>query len=233
MFQINQSSVSRILKDRDRLLREYAMSELSASRKRLIKHRLSDVDHALWAWYLDAKERGVKIDDTMCIDEANLLANSLDVTYFKADLNWLSRWKFRRLVDKKMNVDDNGEMKVKSGEDVEINDANAIGGEYGGGAYEGNNYFNSFGDETTESEYVVGSDRRLDEKESAYDEEQPGGEDQERQIGFLEVQKSLNTIKTYMKQNNITDFESYQQLENAISMNFASKQIKQESVEFF
>ena len=47
--------------------------------------------------------------------------------------------------------------------------------------------------------------------------------DQEKLITFLEVQKSLITLKTYMKQNGFTNFESYNLVKNSISMSFKLK----------
>ena len=93
-FECSQSAVSRIVKHKDEILAE-ADSNQPRSRKRKRSGKASDVEDALYKWFVDVRSRDAPVTSAVLEEKANHLAGVLGNTEFIATNGWLCRWKLR------------------------------------------------------------------------------------------------------------------------------------------
>ena len=92
-FSCAQSTISKITKSKDALLKEAEENKLT-TRKRKRASKDDDVDAALYTWFVNARARDVPITSAILEEKANLFASVLEKD-FKAKNGWLCRWKTR------------------------------------------------------------------------------------------------------------------------------------------
>ena len=86
-FSCAQSTISKITKSKDPLLKEAEENKLT-TRKRKRASKDDDVDAALYTWFIDARARDVPITSAILEEKANLFASVLEKD-FKAKNGWL------------------------------------------------------------------------------------------------------------------------------------------------
>ena len=90
----SQSTVSKILKNKDAILRE-ADNNKPRSRKRRRSGKSEDVEEALYTWFVDVRAKDAPVTSAVLEEKANHLAGLLGKPDFKATNGWLCRWKSR------------------------------------------------------------------------------------------------------------------------------------------
>ena len=92
-FGIGKTQIQKILKNKDAIMNAYASNETPnhAKRKRLSKY--TDVNQALWDWYMICRNSNIPISGAMLKEEATLIAEKLEITDFVAFNGWLEKFK--------------------------------------------------------------------------------------------------------------------------------------------
>ena len=93
-FDFSQSTISKILKQKDTLMSDAAENP-NADRKRRRVGKAEDVESALLSWFTDARARDVNVTTSILEEKANQLAEQLGNPDFKATNGWICRWKNR------------------------------------------------------------------------------------------------------------------------------------------
>ena len=86
-FSSAQSTISKITKSKDALLKEAEENKLT-TRKRKRASKDDDVDAALYTWFVDARARDTPITSTILEEKANHFTSVLEKD-FKATNGWL------------------------------------------------------------------------------------------------------------------------------------------------
>ena len=90
-------------------------SDICHTNQTVRESKYSDVNKALYQWYLLAVSKNVFPDDTQLAEKAKEIASKLGLSDFKASNGWLDRWKKRHNI-KKMTI--SGESSDVSGSTV-------------------------------------------------------------------------------------------------------------------
>jgi hypothetical protein len=94
LFQWSQSTISKIAKNKEAILRE-AEANVMGSRKRKRSGKDDEVDAALYTWFVDAWARDAPITSAVLEEKANHFAVLLNKPEFRCTNGWLCRWKIR------------------------------------------------------------------------------------------------------------------------------------------
>ena len=86
------------------------------SRKRCRESDFSEVNEALYSWYLFATSRNIYPGGPQLCEKAKQIADQLNISHFKASNGWLARWKTRHNVKQLRVCGESGEVR---GETVE------------------------------------------------------------------------------------------------------------------
>ena len=109
-FKCSQSTISKILKNKDATLRE-ADEHPVGTHKRKRSGKDDDVDAALFTWFIDARARDAPITSAVLEEKAAHFASVLDKPDFKVTNGWPCRWKtrhgirFKKCHGEKMDAD--------------------------------------------------------------------------------------------------------------------------------
>uniref|UniRef100_A0A4W3IPE2 HTH CENPB-type domain-containing protein n=1 Tax=Callorhinchus milii TaxID=7868 RepID=A0A4W3IPE2_CALMI len=90
-FDVDQSAISRIQKNREKILDEW-QNNSNPERKRHRLRKAEDVEAALLRWFSQARSQQVPVNGPLLMEKANSLATELGIE-FKATNGWLERWK--------------------------------------------------------------------------------------------------------------------------------------------
>ena len=104
MFQCGKIQISTIFKDKDRIIELYeknASEQMCHTRKRVRESKFSDVNEALYQWYLLAVSKNIYPDGSHLMEKAKEITDKLGVS--DSFNGWLDRWKKRNNV-KRMTV---------------------------------------------------------------------------------------------------------------------------------
>ena len=105
-FKCSQSTISKILKNKDAILREAV-----GTRKRKRSRKDDDVDAALSTWFIDVRVRDAPVTSAVLEEKATHFASVLDKPDLKVTNGWLCRWKtrhgikFKKCHGEKMDAD--------------------------------------------------------------------------------------------------------------------------------
>ena len=83
MFQCGKTQISTILKDKDRIIELYeknASGQMCHTRKRVRESKFSDVNKALYQWYLLAVSKNMHPDGSHLMEKAKEIADKLGVS---------------------------------------------------------------------------------------------------------------------------------------------------------
>lgn len=92
-FGIGRTQAHTILKERKEILALYERNSLSNQQKRVRSARYSDVNEALWQWYVICRNSNIPVSGTMLQEEGLLIAEKLGVRGFAASNGWLESFK--------------------------------------------------------------------------------------------------------------------------------------------
>lgn len=93
-LHISQPLLCKLLKNRDKLLNT-SQAECDFARKRRRDGKDTEIEEALFKWYVRARQAEVPISRQILTKKAKDLAEQFGNTKFKATDGWLSRWKQR------------------------------------------------------------------------------------------------------------------------------------------
>nr|XP_006004657.1 PREDICTED: tigger transposable element-derived protein 3 [Latimeria chalumnae] len=96
-FQVSQPQISRICKNKEKLLAEWCSGTANRERKRRRESKYSSVDEALLCWFHIAKKKMWDITGPMMLQKAKELAEIMGQE-FVPSVGWLVRWKRRNNV---------------------------------------------------------------------------------------------------------------------------------------
>ena len=92
IFQCGKTQISTILKGKDKIVRMYennASAELRHTRKRVCESKYSDVNEALYPWYLLAISKNIYPDERYLTEKVVEIAQKLGVAEcLKASNDW-------------------------------------------------------------------------------------------------------------------------------------------------
>ena len=97
-FGCGRSQINSILKNKESIIELYEsnMSSTSVlSRKRCRESDFSEVNEALYSWYLLATSRNIYPGGPQLCEKAKQIGDQLEISHFKASNSWLARWKTR------------------------------------------------------------------------------------------------------------------------------------------
>eukprot|EP00062_Callorhinchus_milii_P011594 gi/632958112/ref/XP_007894849.1/ PREDICTED: tigger transposable element-derived protein 3-like [Callorhinchus milii] len=108
-FDVDQSAISRIQKNREKILDEW-QNNSNPERKRHRLRKAEDVEAALLRWFSQARSQQVPVNGPLLMEKANSLATELGIE-FKATNGWLERWKKKHSIQfKKQHRDNNNKI---------------------------------------------------------------------------------------------------------------------------
>ena len=94
-FDIPQSTLSTILKNKETLREAYEGSESSPARKKFRSAAYSEVEDALFEWFKSQRSQNVPLSGPILLKKANDLAQKLGIE-FTASSSWIDRFKQRK-----------------------------------------------------------------------------------------------------------------------------------------
>ncbi|XP_004683409.1 PREDICTED: tigger transposable element-derived protein 3 [Condylura cristata] len=96
-FQVSQPQISRICKNKEKLLADWCSGTAHRERKRRRESKYSGIDEALLCWYRAARARAWDVTGPMLLRKAKELADIMGQD-FVPSVGWLVRWKRRNNV---------------------------------------------------------------------------------------------------------------------------------------
>ncbi|XP_004627302.1 tigger transposable element-derived protein 3 [Octodon degus] len=96
-FQVSQPQISRICKNKEKLLADWCSGTANRERKRKRESKYSGIDEALLCWYHIARAKAWDITGPMLLHKAKELADIMGQD-FVPSIGWLVRWKRRNNV---------------------------------------------------------------------------------------------------------------------------------------
>ncbi|XP_006860996.1 PREDICTED: tigger transposable element-derived protein 3 [Chrysochloris asiatica] len=96
-FQVSQPQISRICKNKDKLLADWCSGTANRERKRKRESKYSGIDEALLCWYHIARAKAWDVTGPMLLHKAKELADLMGQD-FVPSIGWLVRWKRRNNV---------------------------------------------------------------------------------------------------------------------------------------
>ncbi|XP_043931865.1 tigger transposable element-derived protein 3 isoform X2 [Protopterus annectens] len=96
-FQVSQPQISRICKNKEKLLAEWCSGTANKERKRRRESKYSSIDEALLCWFHIARTKTWDITGPMLLQKAKELAEVMGQE-FVPSIGWLVRWKRRNNV---------------------------------------------------------------------------------------------------------------------------------------
>ena len=94
-FGISKSSISDVIKKKQKILEAFEVSKVSPKRKRLRNSTYADVEAALLLWLKQAKDHNLHITGPAIQDKGRELATSMGHTGLVCSKGWLHRFKIR------------------------------------------------------------------------------------------------------------------------------------------
>ena len=95
-FGCGRSQINSILENKESIIELYESNRSSTSvlsRKRCRESDFSEVNEALYSWYLLATSRNIYPGGPQLVKKQSKFADELDISHFKASNGWLVRWK--------------------------------------------------------------------------------------------------------------------------------------------
>ncbi|XP_040494710.1 tigger transposable element-derived protein 3 [Ursus maritimus] len=96
-FQVSQPQISRICKNKEKLLADWCSGTANRERKRKRESKYSGIDEALLCWYHIARAKAWDVTGPMLLHKAKELADIMGQE-FVPSIGWLVRWKRRNNV---------------------------------------------------------------------------------------------------------------------------------------
>ncbi|XP_066110159.1 tigger transposable element-derived protein 3 [Saccopteryx bilineata] len=96
-FQVSQPQISRICKNKEKLLADWCSGTANRERKRKRESKYSGIDEALLCWYHIARAKAWDVTGPMLLHKAKELADIMRQD-FVPSIGWLVRWKRRNNV---------------------------------------------------------------------------------------------------------------------------------------
>lgn len=96
-FQVSQPQISRICKNKEKLLADWCSGTANHERKRKRESKYSGIDEALLCWYHIAQAKAWDVTGPMLLHKAKELADIMGQD-FVPSIGWLVRWKRRNNV---------------------------------------------------------------------------------------------------------------------------------------
>nr|XP_020020361.1 tigger transposable element-derived protein 3 [Castor canadensis] len=96
-FQVSQPQISRICKNKEKLLADWCSGTANRERKRKRESKYSGIDEALLCWYHIARAKAWEVTGPMLLHKAKELADIMGQD-FVPSIGWLVRWKRRNNV---------------------------------------------------------------------------------------------------------------------------------------
>ncbi|XP_004618472.2 tigger transposable element-derived protein 3 [Sorex araneus] len=96
-FRVSQPQISRICKNKEKLLADWSSGTANRERKRKRESKYSGIDEALLCWYHIARAKAWDVTGPMLLHKAKELADLLGQD-FVPSIGWLVRWKRRNNV---------------------------------------------------------------------------------------------------------------------------------------
>jgi len=97
-FGINQSQISRIQKNKDKIIKEWQPNS-NLDRKRKCVGKSEDIEEAPVRWFSQARSRQLPVSGPLLMEKADQLAHGLGIIDLKATNGWLEKWKTRNTIE--------------------------------------------------------------------------------------------------------------------------------------
>ncbi|XP_068671308.1 tigger transposable element-derived protein 4-like [Montipora foliosa] len=94
-FGIGKMQIQAILKNKEAIMDAYASNETPNHAKRKRSSKYSDVNQALWDWYIMCRNSNIPVSGSMLQEEATLIAEKLETADFVASNGWLEKFKLK------------------------------------------------------------------------------------------------------------------------------------------
>ena len=92
-FGIGRTQAHKILQERKEILALYESHLHSNNQKRVRCGKYSDVNEALWDWYVICRNSNIPVSGTMLQEEALMIAEKMGISGFAASNGWLESFK--------------------------------------------------------------------------------------------------------------------------------------------
>ena len=93
-FEIGRTQVQTILQNKESLLTSFeTLDGPQTNLKRFRTGKFDDVNKALWDWYNCCKSSNIPVSGSMLQEEAQIIAEKLEITDFAASKGWLESFK--------------------------------------------------------------------------------------------------------------------------------------------
>lgn len=114
-YGIDKSTISKILKDKDSIVKAFHDSRRNCSFKKLRPGKFEQVDKALITWFSYVRSQGLPINGPILSEKATQLAKELGIKNFSASSGYIDRFKKRHSIS----------FKIASGESAAV-DLNVV-----------------------------------------------------------------------------------------------------------
>ncbi|XP_068735256.1 tigger transposable element-derived protein 6-like [Montipora capricornis] len=101
-FGIGKTQIQAILKNKEAIMDAYASNETPNHAKRKRSSKYSDVNQAVWDWYIMCRNSNIPVSGSMLQEEATLIAEKLQTPDFVASNGWLEKFKQKYSICNKM-----------------------------------------------------------------------------------------------------------------------------------
>ena len=92
-FEIGRTQAQKILQNKDAIIASYESSASPVQQKRILVGKYTNVNEALWDWYLRCRNSNIPISGPMLQEEALLISEKLGITGFSASNGCLESFK--------------------------------------------------------------------------------------------------------------------------------------------
>ena len=113
-FGIGKTQIQAILKNKEAIMDAYASNETPNHAKRKRSSKYSDVNQAVWDWYIMCRNSNIPVSGSMLQEEATLIAEKLQTIDFVASNGWLEKFKQKYSICNKMVAGEAGDVSKET-----------------------------------------------------------------------------------------------------------------------
>ena len=113
-FGIGKMQIQAILKNKEAIMDTYASNETPNHAKRKCLSKYSDVNQAVWDWYIMCRNSNIPVSGSMLQEEATLIAEKLETADFGAFNGWLEKFKQKYSICNKMVAGEAGDVSKET-----------------------------------------------------------------------------------------------------------------------
>lgn len=97
-YGVKKNTISTWIANKTKIMEAYESGQINPSRQKLKKSDNRDLDEAVFIWFKNARSNNIPVNGNVIKEKALSLAQSFELTDFRASDGWLDKWKQRHNV---------------------------------------------------------------------------------------------------------------------------------------